>query len=137
MEIPVELVRILINEGGETQVIVVREVNGDRELPISIGFFEAAAIDRRLKEIPIPRPMTHELIENVIEALGGRLVRIVICDLVDHTFIGKLVIERNGMEVDVDCRPSDAIALAVGRRVPIHCEDHVLRTANPRPHESD
>ena len=70
MEIPVELVRILINEGGETQVIVVREVDGDRELPISIGFFEAAAIDRRLKEIPIPRPMTHELIENVIEALG-------------------------------------------------------------------
>ncbi|MBN2582390.1 MAG: bifunctional nuclease family protein [Planctomycetes bacterium] len=137
MEIPVELVRILINESGDTQVIVVKEVDGDRQLPISIGFFEATAIDRRLKEIPIPRPMTHELIENVIAAMGGTLVRIVICDLIEHTFIGKLVIKHDGKEVDVDCRPSDAIALAVGRRVPIHCEDHVLRAGSLPPDDSD
>ena len=70
MEVPMELVRILINEGGEAQVIVVQERDGERRFPVSIGFFEAAAIDRRLKRIPIPRPMTHELLAQTIASLG-------------------------------------------------------------------
>ncbi|NIA22021.1 MAG: bifunctional nuclease family protein [Anaerolineaceae bacterium] len=135
MEIQVELVRILINEGGQAQVIVVKECEGERLFPISIGFFEAAAIDRRLKEMPIPRPMTHELVENVISGLGGRLVRVVISDLVGHTFIGKLVVEHQGRELEIDCRPSDAIALAVGDSVPIFCEERVLDSAALPPGE--
>ena len=135
MEIQVELVRILINEGERSQVIVVKECQGERLFPISIGFFEAAAIDRRLKEVPIPRPMTHELVENVISGLGGRLVRVVISDLIDHTFIGKLVVRHQGRELEIDCRPSDAIALAVGNSVPIFCEESVLTSATLPPGE--
>lgn len=135
MEIQVELVRILINEGEQSQVIVVKEADGDRLFPISIGFFEAAAIDRRLKDVPIPRPMTHELVENVISGLGGRLVRVVISDLIDHTFIGKLVVQHQDRELEIDCRPSDAIALAVGDSVPIFCEESVLTTAALPPGE--
>jgi uncharacterized protein len=127
MEIEMELTRILINEGGETQLIVIKEKNGTRQFPISIGVFEAVAIDRRIKQIPIPRPMTHELLEGVIDQLGGRLVRVVVCDLVDGTFIAKLIIARGAREVEVDCRPSDAIALAAGADVPIFCEDKVLQ----------
>jgi hypothetical protein len=130
MEVEMELIRILINEGGDSQVIVVKEKNGRRQFPISIGFFEAAAIDRRIKRIPIPRPMTHELICGVMTHLGGQLVRIVICDLIDGTFIAKLVIQQNGQELEVDCRPSDAIALAVGEEeTPIFCEEKVLQAA--------
>ncbi len=129
MEVEMQLTRILINEGADAQLIVVKEKDGFRQFPISIGFFEAAAIDRRLKDVPIPRPMTHELLENVVEHLGGRLVRVVIADLAHGTFIGKLILEQNGREVEVDCRPSDAIALAVGDGVPIFCEEKVLRAA--------
>ena len=129
MEVPIELVRILINEQGESQVIVVQERDGTRRFPISIGLFEAAAIDRRLKNIPIPRPMTHELILNVIREMGGSLERIVISDLVNHTFIAKLVVRRNGQEIAIDCRPSDAIALAVGEDTPLFCDAEVLQAS--------
>lgn len=126
MEIRMELTRILINESGEAQIIVIKEADGERRFPISIGFFEAAAIDRRLKHVPIPRPMTHELIMNTIQELGGHLERVVINDLSEGTFFARLVIRQNGRLVNVDCRPSDAIALAVADNTPIYCEEHVL-----------
>lgn len=129
MEVPIELVRILINEQGESQLIVVQECDGTRRFPISIGIFEAAAIDRRLKGIPIPRPMTHELIINVIREMGGTLERIVISDMVNHTFIAKLIVRRNGREIAIDCRPSDAIALAVGEQTPLFCDESVLEAS--------
>ncbi len=129
MEVPIELVRILINENGDSQVIVVQERDGTRRFPISIGLFEAAAIDRRLKNIPIPRPMTHELVLNVIQQMGGVLERIVISDLVSHTFIATLVVRLDGREIAIDCRPSDAIALAVGEQTPLFCEEAVLEAS--------
>jgi hypothetical protein len=136
MEIPVELVRILITETGESQVIVIQERDGQRRFPISIGFFEAAAIDRRLKNIPIPRPMTHELLAEIITSLGGRLDRVVISDLIDGTFIAKLMIEHDGQLLSIDCRPSDAIALAVADNTPITCDDKVLAAAALPPGEA-
>jgi len=126
MEVRVELVRIVINEGGDHQVIVLKETGGERAFPIVIGFFEAAAIDRRLKGLRLPRPLTHDLLAGVIEAMGGRLKRVVVTDLKDHTFFANLVIERNGDEVRVDARPSDAIALGIANDTPIYIEDHVL-----------
>ena len=126
MEVQMELTRILINEGGDAQIIVVKEADGERRFPISIGFFEAAAIDRRLKQIPIPRPMTHELLRNVITDLGGHLDRVVICDLSEGTFYAKLVVTQDGHEVEIDCRPSDGIALAVADNTPLFCEEKVL-----------
>jgi bifunctional DNase/RNase len=136
MEVPIELVRILINEGGDSQIIVVKERDGERRFPISIGFFEAAAIDRRLKNVPIPRPMTHELLASTIAQLGGRLERVVISDLVNGTFIAKLVIAQNGRMVEVESRPSDAIALAVGDDTPLYCDEKVLAAAALPPGEA-
>jgi uncharacterized protein len=128
MEIRCELVRIMITETGDQQVIVLKESQGDRAFPIVIGFFEAAAIDRRIKGHILPRPMTHDLLGAVIEALGGRLFKIVINDLKEHTFYASLVIDRDGDRIVVDARPSDAIALAVAGSTPIFVEDHVLRS---------
>ena len=126
MEIPCELIRIMITETGDHQVIVLKESQGERVFPIVIGFFEAAAIDRRIKGHVLPRPMTHDLLAAVIDALGGRLAKIVVTDIKDHTFYARLVIERNGDQVHVDARPSDAIALAVAGATPIYVEDRVL-----------
>jgi hypothetical protein len=126
MEIRCELIRIMITETGDHQVIVLKEAGGERTFPIVIGFFEAAAIDRRIKGHVMPRPMTHDLLGSVIEAMGGRLAKVVVTDLKDHTFYASLVIDRGGEEVLVDARPSDAVALAVAGSTPIFVEDHVL-----------
>ena len=126
MEIRCDLIRIMITETGDQQVIVLKEARGQRVFPIMIGFFEAAAIDRRIKGHVLPRPMTHDLLGSVIEAMGGRLQKIVVTDLKDHTFYASLVIDRNGDEILVDARPSDAIALAVAGNTPIFVENHVL-----------
>jgi hypothetical protein len=126
MQIRCELIRIMISETEDQQVIVLKECKGDRVFPIVIGFFEAAAIDRRIKGHALPRPMTHDLLGMVIEALGGRLTRVCVTDLKDHTFYANLVIERNKDQILVDARPSDAIALAVANDTPIYVEERVL-----------
>ncbi len=126
MEVPVELSRIIITETSPQQVIYLREKGGERSFPIVIGVHEALAIDRRLKGISTPRPLTHDLLARVIDALGGQLERIVINDLRDSTFIAKLVIHRNGGAVEVDCRPSDAIALGSAFNTPIFVAEHVF-----------
>ena len=126
MDVPMKLSRILIAEHSDQQMIFLTEVDGDRSFPILIGINEAMAIDRRLKGHELPRPMTHELLANVIAELGGRLVRIVINDLVEHTFIATLHIECDGRTVEIDSRPSDAIALGVAADTPLFVADHVL-----------
>jgi len=126
MEVRCDLVKIMISETEDHQIIVLQESGGQRAFPIVIGFFEAAAIDRRLKGHVLPRPMTHDLLASVIERMGGRLARIVVTDLRHHTFYANLVVESDGDEVHIDARPSDAIALAVANNTPIFVEDHVL-----------
>jgi len=126
MDIPMELSRILITELGEQQVIFLKEKDGQRSFPILIGPSEAWAIDRRLKGISTPRPMTHELLAGVIEAMGGALEKIVINDIQNHTFIATLYIRRGEELIPVDSRPSDAIALGVAFDTPIFVSDHVL-----------
>ncbi len=126
-----ELARVIISETNDEQIIVLKEVNGTRAFPIVIGIWEAFAIDRNLKEKKTPRPMTHDLIENVIRSLDGALERIVVSDLRNQTFFAKLMIRRNGKVLEVDSRPSDAIALAVQMKVPIYVEEKVLESARP------
>lgn len=126
MAVQVELKRIIITEASDQQVIYLKEVSGERAFPIVIGLTEALAIDRRLKGQPTPRPQTHELLSSVIEKLDGQLERIVINDLQDHTFFARLVIRQNGKTVEIDSRPSDAIALGVSNNVPIFVAEHVL-----------
>jgi uncharacterized protein len=126
MAVQVELKRIIITETSDQQVIYLKEVSGERAFPIVIGSTEAFAIDRRLKGQPTPRPQTHELLSAVIEKLDARLERILINDLQDSTFFAKLVIRHSGKTVEVDSRPSDAIALGVANNVPIFVAEHVM-----------
>ena len=126
MDIPVELSRIIINEGSDQQVIVLKEQNGSRSFPIVIGIVEIFAIDRRLKGMTPPRPMTHDLIQNIIEGMGGRIQKIVVNDLRNHTFYALISIEIDGSIVEIDSRPSDAIALGVATNAPLYVADHVF-----------
>jgi bifunctional DNase/RNase len=121
-----ELKRIIISEIHEHQVIMLKEVDGDRSFSIMIGIFEATSIDRRVKRLPSPRPLTHDLVTSVIDNLGGELRDIYISELKDHTYYAKLRIRQNGEMVEVDSRPSDAIALAVTASVPIYVSEEVL-----------
>jgi len=126
MELEAELSRIIIDEQSDQQVIVIKERNGTRSFPIVIGIVEILAIDRRLKGITPPRPMTHDLLGSIIESLGARIERIVINDLRHHTFYARIHLSLNGKSVEIDSRPSDAIALGVARQVPIYVAEHVF-----------
>ena len=121
-----ELRRIIISELDEQQVIVLKEVDGDRSFPIVIGLFEASSIDRRVRGLVAPRPLTHDLIANVVEQMGGEVQDIVISDLQEHTYYAKLRVRYEGELIEIDCRPSDAIALAVTAKVPIYVAEDVL-----------
>jgi hypothetical protein len=127
MDVPVELSRIVITETSPEQVIFLREKNGTRNFPILIGIGEAVAIDRRLKGVQMPRPMTHDLLAHVIEAMGGRIERIVVNDLRDATFIATIYIRRGGEIIPIDSRPSDAIALGIAQDTPLFVAEHVLQ----------
>ena len=126
MAVRMELSRILITETQDYQLIELREVDGERKFPIVIGNGEAVAIERRLKGKPYARPLTHDLLASVIEELGGKIERIEINNLQDHTFFAKIVIRQNGDTIDIDSRPSDAIALGIATMVPIYVAEHVL-----------
>lgn len=127
-----ELAQILLTENpAAPQVIVLREKEGERAFPIHIGFFEALAINRRIHDEEMIRPMTHDLLVHVIEALGGHLSHIIVNDLIEDrqgagTFYGLLVIERGDERIEVDARPSDAVALAVRTGCRVFVADHVL-----------
>jgi hypothetical protein len=126
MEVEAELSRIIINEMSDQQVIVIKERHGQRGFPIVIGIVEIFAIDRRLKGITPPRPMTHDLLASVIENLGAKIEKIVIDDLRHHTFYAKIHLKMNGRTVKVDSRPSDAIALCSATKAPIYVAEHVF-----------
>ena len=126
MSIQMELHKIIISEMQDQQIIMLREVDGERTFPIVIGSGEAYAIDRRLKGIPTPRPLTHDLLANIIDHLGGEISQIEINDLENHTFFARIHIRQNGKTLEVDSRPSDAIALGIATSVPIFVAEHVL-----------
>jgi bifunctional DNase/RNase len=124
--VQMELTRIIISENNEQQIIFLKEVDGERTFPIVIGIFEATSIDRRVKGLPAPRPLTHDLLASTIDLLGGELQDIFISELRDHTYFAKLRIRHEGELIEVDSRPSDAIAVAVTVDVPIYVSEDVL-----------
>jgi hypothetical protein len=126
MSVQMELNKIIISEMQDSQIIVLKEVDGERNFPIVIGSPEAMAIDRRLKGNQMPRPQTHDLLASVIQQLGGTLEKIEINDLAEGTFFAMLYIRRDGELLEIDSRPSDAIALGIATSVPIYVAEHVL-----------
>jgi len=130
MEMEAELSRIIINEMSDQQIIVLKERHGERSFPIVIGIVEIFAIDRRLKGIKPARPMTHDLLVNVIENLGAKIEKIVINDLRHHIFFARIHLSLNGRIIEIDSRPSDAIAIGTATNAPIFVADHVFDQAS-------
>jgi len=133
--IQVELSRIIIDEKRQDQVIVLKEKNGERQVPIVIGFMEASSIKIKISGVDVPRPMTHDLLVNVMEVLGARLERVIIDKLINNTFHAKLEIKSKELEIKmIDSRPSDSIALAVRFKAPIFVAEEVLQKSSmPQP----
>ena len=111
------------------RVVILKEKESERYLPIWIGPAEADAIAVKLQEYQVPRPLTHDLLGNIIGALGAAVSSIIVCDLQNDTFFAKIVLAFNGNQIEIDSRPSDAIALAVRVKVPIFAEETVLDKA--------
>ncbi len=133
MLVRMSLARIVIVDSEEEKMsmIVLRESDGERAFPILIGVHEAYAIDRRTKGIAVQRPLTHDLIERMIDEVDCQLEQIVISELRDSTFYAKLVLRRNGELLEIDSRPSDAIAVGAGTAVPIFVDESVLDEVCP------
>ncbi len=131
MAVQMELSRILIADQHDLNVIELREIDGERTFPILIGVVEAEAIRRRLQGIELKRPLTHELMMSIIDAFEGDLQEVRINDLNDHTFYALLIIHtKDGRIMEIDSRPSDAIALAVAAEIPIFVEESVIEGAS-------
>ena len=121
-------------------IIILKDKVGDRVLPIWVGIFEANAIALQIENISTPRPMTHDLLKNVIADLNGQVDRIVVSDLKENTFYAIIYLRVAGDTVGIDARPSDAIALALRARAPIFVEDAVIdnaKTLDPAPDRGD
>lgn len=126
-ELSIESIRLSLM--NYQRVVILREKDSDRYLPIWIGPAEADAIAVRLQDVAVARPLTHDLLRNLIEELGGRVAYIVVNDLSNDTFYARIVLDVNGSTMEIDSRPSDAIALAVRTEAPIYVEDFVLDRA--------
>jgi len=131
MPVLMQLSRIIISEINDRQVIYLREVEGDRQFPILIGLFEATSIDRRVKEVASTRPLTHDLVVSIVDRMGGELDSVLITDLRKGTYYARLRVRMDGELLEIDARPSDAIAIAVtcDPVLPIYVSETVLDEA--------
>lgn len=128
MPVPMELTRIIIRETSGEQVIFLKEIDGEQTFPILIGLFEAMSIDGRVKKKQTQRPLTHDLLVAAVDALGGEFQDVMITELKDHTYYAVLRVRSEGELIEIDARPSDAIAVAVtcDPQLPIFVNEDVL-----------
>jgi uncharacterized protein len=118
---------LILEQKTQQNIVILREIEGDRILPIWIGPAEAQAIRRFLAEEPFPRPLTHDLVQLVVEGFKARVSRVVIADLKESTFFASIVIEREGDVLSIDARPSDSIAVALRAKAPIFVNEKLLQ----------
>ena len=131
--VEMELNKIRIDENRGEQVIVLKEKEGDRILPIVIGIMEVTAIKMKISGVNPPRPMTHDLFYNTITRLGARIDKIVITKLENNTFFAKLIISVDSRTEEIDARPSDSIAIAIRAKAPIFADEQVLENISNNP----
>lgn len=129
MEIQMTIKGLMIDPITNMPIIILRDQEGQRLLPIWVGVFEANAIALQIENVQTPRPMTHDLLRNVISDLEAEVQRIVVCELKDNTFYAMIYLRSGARTVTVDARPSDAIALALRTRSPIFVEEAVIQSA--------
>jgi bifunctional DNase/RNase len=133
IEVVIDSIRVSLM--SQHRIVVLKDVNSDRYLPIWIGPFEAEAITVELQEVPAQRPLTHDLLKSVIQELGGEVIQVLVNDLRNEVYYARLVINVNGKQLEVDSRPSDAIALAVRVKAPIFVAESVMEKAAIQPDE--
>jgi bifunctional DNase/RNase len=133
IELKIDSLRVSLT--NQQRIVVLKQVDADRYLPIWIGPYEAEAITIALQEIEVSRPQTHDLLNSLITLLDGQITKVIISSLKDDIFYGTLIIEKDGKEVKVDSRPSDAIAVAVRAHVPIMVIKKVMDEASIVPEE--
>ncbi len=127
VEVVIDSVRVSLT--NQQRIVVLREVNAERYLSIWIGPYEAEAITIALQEIEVARPQTHDLLKNIMSQLSAKLLRVEVVNLKEDVFFGNLVVEFNGQTLNIDSRPSDALALAVRAHVPILISKEVMEAA--------
>lgn len=133
IEVTIESIRVSLM--SQNRIVVLREEGGERFIPIWIGPYEAEAITLQLQGVDVPRPMTHDLLKNVIEKLRAEVMHVVISGLEKNTYFARIVLDLDGDTVEVDSRPSDALALAVRASSPIFIADEVMHQAGMQPEE--
>lgn len=133
VEVVIDSIRVSLM--SQQRIVILREVNAERYLPIWIGVYEAEAITIALQEVEVARPLTHDLLKNVFTSLNARIIRVEVSSLKDDTFFGNIVAEVNSRTLNVDARPSDALNLAVRAHVPILVDRSVMDAAGITPEE--
>jgi bifunctional DNase/RNase len=132
MPVEMKIKGLMLDPVSQMPIIILKNADGDSVLPIWVGIFEANAIAMQLESVVSPRPMTHDLLKNVIEGLQAQISKVVINDLKDNTFFASIFLTRNGDDLCIDSRPSDAMALALRAEAPIFVEQKVLeKSASP------
>jgi bifunctional DNase/RNase len=133
IEVIIDSIRVSLM--SQYRIVILKDTNTDRYLPIWIGPCEADAITTELQELPPQRPLTHDLLKSMIRELGGKVVNILINDLRHDVYYARIVIDLGGKQIEVDSRPSDAIALAVRTKVPIFVAETVMERHSIEPEE--
>jgi bifunctional DNase/RNase len=131
MQVEMSIKGLMVDPVTNTPIVILRDKEGQRVLPIWVGIFEANAIALQIENVATPRPMTHDLLRNVIQDLNGSVQKIVVSDLQDNTFFALIYVQVGEELRAIDARPSDAIALALRTRAPIFVEDTVIDNAKP------
>jgi len=129
MEVEMKIRGLMMDPVTNMPIVVLKDINGSTILPIWVGIYEANAIALEIEKVSTPRPMTHDLLRNVIQDLKAAVQKVVVCDLQENTFYALIYLTLNGDILAIDARPSDAIALALRTRAPIFVEDTVIDNA--------
>lgn len=133
VEVVIDSIRVSLM--SQQRIVILRELHGERYLAIWIGVYEAEAITVALQEVEMARPLTWDLLKNALSALGGRIQRVEVVALREETFYGNIVVEANGRTLNIDSRPSDALALSVRVHAPIYVERSIMESAGITPEE--
>src|SRR5512146_178479 len=129
MEIEMKIRGLMMDPVTNMPIVILKDVNGNTVLPIWVGVYEANAIALEIEKVSTPRPMTHDLIKNVLSGLDAHVHKVVVTELKDDTFYAVIWMERDGRIISVDSRPSDALALALRVDCPIFVDEEVLKTS--------
>jgi len=137
MEIEMKIRGLMVDPSTNAPIVILKDVQGDTVLPIWVGLYEANAIALEVEKATTPRPMTHDLLKNLVQGLNATVQRVVVTELKNDTFYAVLWLEQDGEAVTIDCRPSDALALALRADCPIFVDEDVLRVAKVIPNPTD